>query len=204
MFLLFVGELILYWIFVSKYGFWTVTGYYWLPTAISLLLFLIFGPFLFLNLKMKFMTGQLMREVAAALAQTRVPFFSVRILNTLAIITGLAFLLVPLVTTRIIGLILVLPVARHLILWKFSRNIFSKIQNELSKRNANPQDEAGSGFGKTGGFGGFKYYYKSYGPGGQTQSGGNFSYEDSSEMRDVTGTDKPVEPKLISDKNSDS
>lgn len=194
-------EIICYWLLVANFGFWKVTGYYWLPTAVAIILLILFGPFLFFTLRVKFLSGQLMREVSEALSHVKTPIYTIKILNTLAVITGLVFLLVPFISTRLVGFSLVLPGLRHLLLWKFSRSIYSKIKVELSKRQSPGPgvEDATSGVG---GFSGFKYYYKSYGPNGFSTGSAT---DPSPHIRDVTGTDKNLEPKLITQKiKSDS
>lgn len=185
---IFLLEMICYWVLVSQFGFWKVTGYYWIPTALSAVLLILFGPFLLFTLRMKMMSGALMSEISQALSGTRSTFGAVKVLNTVAIVTGLVCLLIPTISSRLLGLALILPGFRHLLLWTFRKSIYAKIQAEMAKQR--------SGMG-AGNFGGFKYYYKSYNPNAAASeedpiATGNF--------RDVTGTDKAVEPKLITDK----
>lgn len=181
-------EIICYWLLVSQFGFWKVTGYYWIPTAISAVMLILFGPFLIFTLRMKMMSGALMTEISQALSGSRSAFGAGKVLNAVSVVTGLVCLLVPTISSRLLGIALILPGFRHLLLWTFRKTIYTKIQTEMAKQS--------SGMG-AGHFGGFKYYYKSYNP--QTAA----AEEDpiaSGNFRDVTGTDKPVESKLITDK----
>lgn len=182
-------EIICYWLLVSQFGFWKVTGYYWIPTALSAVMLILFGPFLIFTLRMKMMSGALMSEISQALSGSRSDFGAVKVLNAVSVVAGLVCLLIPMITSRLLGLALILPGFRHLLLWTFRKSIYAKIQAEMGKQRAS----MGAGH-----FGGFKYYYKSYNPNTVASeedpiATGNF--------RDVTGTDKAVEPKLINDKN---
>lgn len=135
----------------EKFGFLNTLGAYWVPTFILM----VFTPFALTRLRQ---------------AQGQDSFSG---LNQLLVLVGFFLCMIPLVLTRLVGLLFVLPGLRHLLIWKFKSAVQKKTHQYFHQ------------FGN-----GFRFYYQGSGP----------TFEDApSGMKDVT----PIQPERIETKNSD-
>lgn len=151
-FLIVLVEIVLFGYFSDRFGFLNTLSAYWIPTFILMT----FLPFLLCRLQ-----GLSLQSM-----DTSSPSLS-RQLNRILVIVGVFALMIPLVTTRAIGVFLVLPGFRHLLLWKFKSSLQKKTNQYFGK------------FGNS-----FQFYYQK-GPRG---FGTGFEDFQQPTMKDVTPT----------------
>lgn len=159
-------EVLLFGYFSDRFGFLRTLGAYWIPT------FILAGFIPVLLSLVQNLTHQSMDTSGKSLN---------RQLNRLLLVLGFVALIIPLVTTRLIGAVLVLPGFRHLILWKFKSTV---------------QKKTNQYFGQFGNGNGFQFYYqrntRTYNPGFENFEPG---------MKDVTPSKPeqvPHTPKIAS------
>jgi UPF0716 protein FxsA len=120
-------------VFVTQQlGFLTAVGIYFAPCVLGVLIMSIVGRLSLLELQKIVASGN---EPGPRLIHSGVMFLS-----------GLCFL-VPSFSTRIVGVILLLPGTRHLLIWKFKKSLTGKLRQS-----------SGFGFNRNSGTSGFRYY----------------------------------------------
>lgn len=125
-------EIFVFIFITQRVGFFTALGLYFAPCILGMLIMSIVGRLSLLQLQNTVASG---KEPGPRLMHSGAIFLS-----------GL-FFLVPSFLTRVLGLILLLPGLRHLVIWKFKRYFTEK----LSKAS-------GFGFSRGAGSSGFRYY----------------------------------------------
>lgn len=143
-----LAEIFIFIMAVKHWGFLYTLAFYFLPCLLGLLILTSIGR---------------LTVVALQSALTRGEIPTNKLLHTGGVLLAGAFFLVPLVSTRIIGLILLLPGPRHLVVWRFKAFMARRVRDGIRGFNM--------------GRGGFRFY--SYRSDGQDFS----SYQ---EERDVT------------------
>lgn len=145
-------EAVLFGYFSDKFGFLNTLAAYWVPTF-------------FLLFFLPFILGAL-RTLSRSPISTSGKSLN-RQLSRVMKSVGFFMLVIPLLCTRVLGVLLLTPGLRHLLLWKFKRTLQTKTNQYFAK------------FGN-----GFQFYY-------QDMRNQDFrSYGDESQMKDVT----PQEP----------
>ena len=149
-------EAVLFGYFSDKFGFLKTLAAYWGPTFILIA----FLPFILSTLK----------------ALSRSPMDTTgkslnRQLTRAARAIGLILLVIPFLSTRVLGVLLLTPGLRHLFLWRFKKTLQNKTNSYFAK------------FGN-----GFQFYYQDM----------RSPYPDApGPMKDVT----PIEPQRLSQRN---
>lgn len=141
-----VAEAVAFFMILQRVGFLNTLAVYLLPCLLGFLIVTTVGRVALMNMQSTMSRGQLPAG---------------KILHSGAIfLSGLLFL-VPSVSTRIFGLVLLLPGLRHLALWRFKISMAKKMASGASQGFGFSRGPFGFGGGAAGpgaGAGGFRYY----------------------------------------------
>ncbi|MGZ3768200.1 MAG: FxsA family protein [Bdellovibrio sp.] len=133
-----VAEIVIFILSVQHFGFLNTLGLYILPSFLGILIVNTVGRLALLTLQSTVMKGQLPAG---------------RILNSAAVFIAGLLLIIPSFFSRVLGLILLLPGLRHLIVWRFKTHMAKKMAS-----GANVFTFKTGPFGFGGGSSGFRYY----------------------------------------------
>ncbi|WP_413289117.1 FxsA family protein [Bdellovibrio sp. HCB337] len=134
-------EVLAFTTFLHFFNFWDVFLGYLLPSFLGAVMFSLTGRSMMMAMQVGFAQGQLPGD---------------RMLHRGAILLGSIFLIIPMFTTRVLAVFLILPLFRHLSVFIFKTYIFKRLSNSrFSFVRGFP-----GGFGGTqaGGFGGARTY----------------------------------------------
>lgn len=127
-------EVLIFSTFVHFYGFWDVFLSYLLPTFLGAVLFSMIGRSMMMSLQGGFAQGQLPGD---------------KMLHRGALLIGSILLVIPLFLSRVLALLLILPIFRHISILIFKKFIFKRLtKSQFSYVRF--------GGGAQGGFGGFR------------------------------------------------
>ncbi len=105
-------EVLIFSSFVYFYDFWTVLGYYLLPSPLGIVLFSMMGKSIVMSLQGAFNQGQIPGD---------------KILHRGAILVGSVLLIIPMFLSRVLALLLILPIFRHISIFIFKTFIFKRL-----------------------------------------------------------------------------
>lgn len=136
-----IVEVIAFTTFLHFYNFWDVFLAYLIPSFIGTVLFSLTGRSLMLSMQTGFAQGQLPGD---------------RMLHRGATLLGSICLIIPMFTTRVLAVFLILPILRHLSVFVFKTFIFKRLVNSRFSfvRTGGPF----GGATNMGGFGGARTY----------------------------------------------
>lgn len=136
----FIAEIAAFWVGVNHFGFWDTMLYWWAPSLIGFIITSSFTKVALSTMQASMMAGQLPEK---------------RILHAGLIFLGGVLCWIPFIMTRVLGLLLILPGSRHLLLLQFKK----KLADQIAKGSATGFQFGGFG-GAQGGpqMGGFKFY----------------------------------------------
>ena len=147
--LLLILEFISFWYLSLSFGFLQTLTWYLAPSLLGLVLLMLFARPAFVRLQQQMLTGHGMDR---------------KNLHILAQLAGMILLLFPMLLTRVLAVLLILPGLRHLLIWKFHYFFIKKITEKFSN----------------GGSGQFRFYARGFGAGENWKS-------------DFKSTEAPVE-----------
>jgi len=107
-----VLEVLIFSTFVHFYGFWDVFLAYFLPSVLGVLLLSFSGRNLVLSLQSSFSQGQLPSD---------------NLLHRGAVLLGSLLLIIPMFTTRVFAVFLIVPLLRHLAVFIFKAFLFKRL-----------------------------------------------------------------------------
>ncbi len=122
-------EVFLFAFFAEEYGFLNTLGAYWIPTFLMVFFF----PYLLS-----------MARSLASLAPGSTGLHLPRQLHRALILAGFVLVTIPLISTRVLGILLIIPGLRHILLWKFQKQV-EKRTNQYFGQWTGP---------------GFRFYYR--------------------------------------------
>ncbi len=138
-----IAEFLIFFLAVKQWGFLNTLGLYLLPCLLGFVIVSTVGRMAMMTLQGSVVRGELPTK---------------KILHSGAIFFAGILLLIPSFTTRLIGIVLLIPGLRHAVVWRFKNYLSRKIAAGSNGFGFGRAGGMGGPFGFGGGTGGFKYY----------------------------------------------